>query len=392
MNKLFLFFIIVVVSGAGLVAVWIFRQEKFSKNIIDLEISGPREAVMGQEIEYQIRYSNIGRIVLENARLVFSMPENSLTEDGKIRISKDLPDINPGQETTIRIKTRLLGREGELKKSNAVISFTPKDLTAKYEQSANFSTLITQVPIVLDIEMPEKAQKGGELKFSVKYSSDIDYPLENISLKIAQAEGFVFKSSDVKSLDNAEWKLATVNKGDKGSVNISGVVGKNVEQFIDFTAQIGMRTGGDFIIIKEAKNRVQAESPPLSVLQSAIDGDTENTYVISWEIANDDAEEIKNVEVRTVLPGNINFAGKVMPEDESANLLYNPATREVVWRAGDILSGTGINGDPFALYFQVGLIPDSVQNGTVELIGPAEISGRSLDGRALSSVSDGVIK
>jgi len=63
----------------------------------------------------------------------------------------------------------------------------------------------------LDFDLPAIMERGKELSYSLIYNSKIDYPLENLSIKIDSALGFSFKSSDPPSFDNLEWKLKTLS-------------------------------------------------------------------------------------------------------------------------------------------------------------------------------------
>lgn len=498
----------------------IYRESTFSKEILRLEILGPENAKVGDEIEYTIKYKNNGNFALENPKLIFYMPDNSLTEDGKTMITQSLKDIYPGAEELVKIKTRLLGKEGDLKTAKASLSYTPKNLTVKYESNTTFTTKIDGVPITLDFDLPSKAEKGKSLQYSINYFSNIDYPLENLSLKIDSVAGFDFVSSSPTSLDNLEWRLPTLNKAQGGRVSITGGVSADTNQNLTFNVSLGMRQNGNFVVIKQASQEVQVIQPLLFISQQVnglgsyvaspgetlhyqiffrnigstpfdnlfavvkIDGqaldlstlqvnggqtngnmivwdstqtpqlrhldvqqqeeidftvkvksdwlpsalDPGNavitndvnisqitqkftikvnsglaisqkvfyknseiansgsippkvgaitTYTVNWQIKNY-FSDAKNVKVKATLPQGVSLTGKIMPQNESANFSYDSASREIVWSAGDILSGTGVNGDPVTLSFQVSLTPTLSQKGSVApLIGQVQIFGEN---------------
>ena len=58
--------IIVLLLGAGLVGLWYFQRNNYSKEILKIEILGPEVTQAGEEIEYLVRYKNNGDVVLEN--------------------------------------------------------------------------------------------------------------------------------------------------------------------------------------------------------------------------------------------------------------------------------------------------------------------------------------
>lgn len=267
MNKKILFIVLSLIIAVGAVAFWFYKESMFSKEILRLEILGPDTAKAGDEIEYTVKYKNTGNFTLQNPKLIFSMPDNSLTEDGRTIITKDLEDIYPGGEDVVKIKTRLLGKEDDIKTAKAVLSYTPKDLTVRYESDTTFTTKIDSVPITLDFDLPSKTEKGKDLQYSVNYFSNIDYPLENLSLKINSTPGFDFKTSDPSSLDKLEWKLQTLNKAQGGRVSITGNISADTDKDITFTVELGMWQNGSFVVIKKTTADVKVIQPLLFISQ-----------------------------------------------------------------------------------------------------------------------------
>ncbi len=250
----------------------------FSKEILKLEILGPNTAKIGDEIEYTVQYKNNGNFILQHAILTFELPDNSLTEDGKVIFTQNLNDINPGDQKSVTFKGRLLGNDGDLKIAKAALSYVPKNITATYESDATFTTKIDASPIVLDFDLPTRVEQGKDLQYSINYFSNVDYPLENLSIKINPTPGFDFESADPTSLDNSEWKLQTLNKSQGGRINITGKVSADVNQNLTFSAELGMWQDGNFIVIKQASVNVQVIQPLILINQKVNGSDS---YVAS---------------------------------------------------------------------------------------------------------------
>ena len=115
--------------------------------------------------------------------------------------------------------------------------------------------------------MPSKVERGKDLRYSINYFSNVDYPLENLSIKIGSVSGFNLKFSDPLSLDNSEWKLNTLNKAQGGRINITGEISADIDQNLFFSAKLGMWQNGVFVVIKEAETEVQAIQPLLYISQ-----------------------------------------------------------------------------------------------------------------------------
>ena len=261
------FWVLAAVVAAGFFTFLYYRDKMFSKEILRVEILGKDEVLMGEEIEYTIKYKNNGNFVLENPKLVFQLPENSLTEEGKMRLTQTLEDIYPGDEKFVKIKARLLGKEGDVKTAHAWLSYTPKKLSARYESDTTFTTKIESVPIALTYDLPSKIEKGKEISYEINYFSSIDYPLENLSVKIDEVGGFSVKSSVPASLDKTEWKLETLQKGQGGRITIKGFMGTDAQPQLDFTAKLGMWVDGVFVVIKEARQEVAVIQPQIVISQ-----------------------------------------------------------------------------------------------------------------------------
>lgn len=264
-KKLFLIIFIVII--AGFVAFLFYREGSFSKEILKLEILGPDTAKVGDEIEYTVQYKNNGNFVLEQPKLVFTLPENSLTEDSRTIFTQTLKDIYPGNQDSVKFKARLLGKEGDLKTAKAVLSYVPKNITATYESDTTFITKMDSTPITLGFDLPTKVEQGKSLQYSINYFSNVDYPLENLSIKVDPTPGFDFTSSDPASLDNSEWKLQTLNKAQGGRIGITGVISGSNNQNLTFSASLGMWKNGNFIVIKQATADVQIIQPLLFISQ-----------------------------------------------------------------------------------------------------------------------------
>ncbi|MDP3882793.1 MAG: hypothetical protein Q8Q48_01925 [Candidatus Staskawiczbacteria bacterium] len=266
-NKKTVLIILSVAVVLGIFIFWMYAGNMLSQETLRLEILGPDKAQMGQEIEYTVRYKNNGNFLLQNAKLIFDLPDNSLTEDSKTRLTKDLNDIYPGDEEVVKFKARLLGKEGDVKTARASLSYTPKNLTVPYESDTSFTTKIDTVPMTLDFDLPTKAEAGKNLQYSINYFSNIDYPMENLSLKINLVDGFEFKSSDPSSIEGSEWRLETLNKAQGGRITIRGAVTSNTDKNLTFSAQLGMWQNGNFVVIKDAIKDVRVIQPLLFISQ-----------------------------------------------------------------------------------------------------------------------------
>lgn len=262
-----------------------------------MEILGPEQAELAQEIEYTVKYKNNGNVRLEVAQLVFELPEYSLLGEGeKIKKEITLEDIYPGQEQTFSFKARLLGKEGDLKKAQAWLSYRPKNLQARYESTTSFTTQVKSVPLTLEFDLPSKIDSGKEINFNLNYFSNTNYPLTDLGIKIDYPGDFEFLSSRPKVLDKAEFDIGLLNRAEGGRIQITGNLNGEINEQKQFKAQLGAWQNGEFVVLKETIRAVEIVSTSLHILQQingdseyvAQAGDTLHYEVFFKNIGNDD--------------------------------------------------------------------------------------------------------
>ena len=78
----FIFIIIILCIALGIAGFWYWQRNPYSKEILKLEILGPEEAAVSEEVEYTVKYKNNGNVRLEEPRLIFEFPEYTLLEEG----------------------------------------------------------------------------------------------------------------------------------------------------------------------------------------------------------------------------------------------------------------------------------------------------------------------
>ena len=252
----------------GLVGLWYFQRNNYSKEILKVEILGPEAVQAGEEIEYLVRYKNNGDVVLENPELTFEYPEHSILEnDIALRITEKVEDIYPGQEKSFKFKGRLIGKENEIVTANAWLNYQPKNLKARYESKTSFSTQIKFVPLTFEFDLASKIEAGQKLNFSLNYFSNFDCELSELKIRLIYPDNFLFKSSIPQSIDKTEWQVPLLSLASGGRIRILGDIdGETGDQKV-FRAELGIYIDGEFVILKETAQSIQIIEPAIYISQ-----------------------------------------------------------------------------------------------------------------------------
>lgn len=268
MNRLFLFFLLILVVVAASLGVWYWKGNEWTKGVLKLEVLGPQAVQAGQEIKYLVKFKNNGQVRLEEAKLVFEYPENILPLERETqRITQELEDIYPGEERTVEFKGRAFGKEGDVLEGETFLTYRPKNLKASYESKTTFSTQISSVPLTFEFDLPLKAETGEDLNFSLNYFSNIDYVLENLRARIQYPNGFTFVYSKPQSLDETEFLLPSLYQVDGGRINIQGRVDGRAGEKKVFRAQLGVVIDERFVVLTESSQAVEMAEPSFYVSQ-----------------------------------------------------------------------------------------------------------------------------
>lgn len=249
---------------------WDWQSNNFSKDVVKLEIIGPDKASLAQEVEYTVRYKNNGNIRLDNPRLTFVPPSDSL-EEGKMAERKVLDSeklglaIYPGEEKSFTFKVRIFGKEGETKTARAFLDYQPKGLKASYESTTSLTTVIKSVPLTFDFDLPSRVSIGRKFTLDINYFSSIDYPLTDLLCRLQYPDNFEFLDSQPSSPTKTDWQIPLLNKADGGRIEISGRLSGKVGEVSLFKAQLGIFKNGRFIVLKEIEKGVELTKPSLLI-------------------------------------------------------------------------------------------------------------------------------
>lgn len=276
MKKLFIFiwFLGVILAIFGF---WNHQRGGFSKDVLKLEILGPEEATIGTDMEYIVKYKNIGNFRLEEAKLLFQCPSGSLEcdlvekeefEESGPQKEIFLEDIYPGQEKTLHFKTKLLGRAGEGKEAKAELTFKPKNLQALYSVETTSLTVIKEVPITFEFDLPSKIESGREVEFSLNYFSHLKESLADLRCLVEYPADFEFLESKPETVfSQNEWAIPLLGTLDGSKIKIKGKIDGEVGSGKIFKARLELWRDGEYILLKETERIVEIIEPLLYISQ-----------------------------------------------------------------------------------------------------------------------------
>ena len=333
------FFKVLIVFALVLAAVGygFWRKNIYSKEELKLEIFGPREAALGQEVEYVVKYKNNGDFRLESPSLVFTAPDFSIKDD-KI-FTKEVLDaeklggaIYPGEEKSYTFKFRVAGKAGEAKIAKASVSYQPKNLSARYESSTTFTTIMKEAPLDLEMDLSSTVEADKSFHLKINYFSNVDWLLTDLRVSLDYPAGYSFSQSSPKSFDKNEWVIPVLNKNQSGTIDIVGQLSGSLDEGKVFRARIGMWKDGQYMQLREIEKGARIVKPTVALRQT-INGDANYTakpgewlhYEVYYKNVSD--KELYNLVLVDSLEGDLFDLGTIKSETGS----FRPGDNSLVF-------------------------------------------------------------
>lgn len=251
-------------------------QMSYSKEVLKLEIWGPSKADTGESITYTVKFKNNGNVRLENPELYFTFPDGAITENGQKVVRLDSTalkgDIYPGEERSFQFKARLMGRTNEIKEAQARMTFQPSGLKTKNEVKTSFTIILGNVPISLNIQMPDQVANNKVFTININYTSNVSYPLNDLTIKVQLPPEFTLVSQKPKGIDN-EWNIPVLNEMSGGNIQLIGSLSGQDKDKKVFKAELGIWQNGNFVSLKEAVRNVEIIAPSIYLSQTINNSD-----------------------------------------------------------------------------------------------------------------------
>lgn len=347
----------------SVIGFWYWQRNVYSREVLKLEIIAPEEIEIFEEVEYIVRYKNNGNVVLEEPRLIFEFPENTILEEGGRRVeigSDKIGDIYPGEERTITFVGRIVGGEGDTKTARAVLSYKPRNLKPRYESSTTSTIVIKDIGINFNIDIPSRIEAERVLNFSINYFSNLNYPLTDIVIRTNYPPEFNFLSSSPRPFDDNQWEIPLLNRSEGGRIDIRGELDGEIREQRIFRAEIGVQQEGRFIPLKRVSKGIEISRPSLHIFQRINNSDryTANAGdLLRYEIffRNVGEEPFEDLFLVARLSGEFFDLESIRTDYGS----YNRGDRSIMWDWRDVPSLSFLNkGEEGKVEFWVRLRDD----------------------------------
>jgi len=349
--------------------------------------------------------------------------------------------LDPGEEGVIVLRGKMVGEEGEIKAFRASLgkfNAATKDWRT-YQESAR-ETRIAVTPLSVQLFTGERREgliaPGQDIRFLLRYRNNTPFLVRNLTVRVflegvpASQERFLGTSPVVRSasaenvlefstlrilhggvFEGASRSLVWGPGGTPALRELAPGEGGALEFEVRTRARPTIRQAADKNFVVRALAEVNAAGIPPELAGTALRSEDmvefkiktkvflearavyrsspltnsgplppqvgkTTKYTIVWEVKNF-SNDVRNAEVSTLLPPNINWENVVFPRD--ARMSFDLASGEVRWNIGEIKAGTGVVVPSLVGAFQVSITPAEVDKGdTLTLTQESRFTGEDV--------------
>lgn len=232
-----------------------FGSPSFSESGVRLDIEGPTQVSVGDEVIYKLKYSNTTKLSLGSMRFKFTYPDNSVVlKDGIVATNLSetftIDELSPGQDEIKEFKAFLVGDRGNIKTAKVELSYRAGDLRTAFEKTTSISTTIIGLPVALTLAAPPNSVPGQSISYVLDYRNETSDDIYDLRFEFDYPEGFsIQKLTPTPSAGNYVWNVPILKKSSGGRISITGPLNgkegetKNVsvvlkrkigEQYVDY--------------------------------------------------------------------------------------------------------------------------------------------------------------
>ncbi len=372
---------------------------------LTVDITGPVEAVNGQDMTYVVNFTNVSTLDYSDLALQLTYPTGFSFTSATPPASTNnnywkLPTLASGHTGSITINGSFSGQPGEEKIVRAELgkiinnTFAPQVVS-----TTNFKIIASSLNLTVQASPSTYLKLGDMINYKLHYSNDGRVGLSNLVITV-NLEGPALDLSRIAAPNaiitgnTVTWKAATLSNLSLLSPNEQGDITFTVPLKTSLTTNLKNQTvtATGAISSKEISQPTKAaplQQKLISILGLSVDGQylsgaapmevgKPTVFAMTFTLTNLSNDLSDTVLVASLpLPASA-WKNVVMqnPPDSKAVISYDANSGKITWRIGDLPAFTGKFSPAQQVTFQLEVIPNEAdRNKPVNLLTNIQASG-----------------
>ncbi|MBI2674465.1 MAG: hypothetical protein HYX22_01885 [Candidatus Yanofskybacteria bacterium] len=270
------------------IVIFLFGKPSFSEDQVVLELEGPTQASVGDEVVYKVKYGNQTKLELNNLRFTFNYPEESVVlkparpddsghSDGDKEILKELTEtfavdaLQSGESGEKEFRAFLVGDRGNIKNAKVQLEFRAGTIRSSFEKSDTISTTLVSVPVSLTLVAPPSVVSGQTINYILDYRNESNDNISDIRFEFTYPDGFAVQEQTPSPSGVNTWFVPLLKRGQGGRISVKGALMGREGEVKTVSVSLKRGIGGEFVNYQKAATS-SLISNPLLVLDVLVNG------------------------------------------------------------------------------------------------------------------------
>ncbi len=234
-NKIYFWAILIGVVVIGILSFIAFRKTPVvapKEANVSVSVAVPQTVQSGGEAVYQITIQNNDSQKLVKQQLELTFPDGMTYESSTPNAQNlsgtlfTVPDLIPGQNVTIFLKTKVTGNVNDQKTLDIKLHYSYNNFNSEFIKAQSSTIRLTASDVTISLQGPQSTSNAQLITYSVNYQNNSQNDIQNARIKMDYPTGFVYASANpTPDLGSDTWNIGTLAKGGSGTIQIQGTFG-----------------------------------------------------------------------------------------------------------------------------------------------------------------------
>jgi uncharacterized repeat protein (TIGR01451 family) len=196
---------------------------------VAIQISAPSTVASGGDETYKIEIDNNDTQQLVSMQLELVYPGGQTYENSSPNATDlegttfPVPDLNPGQNAVIIVKTKVTGNVNDTQQLTANLTYQYAAFNSQFTKQQTFTVRLAAAGIGLNLTGPTSADNGQLVTYNLSYQNSSQSAAPNARVTMQYPAGFSFASANpAPTLGNNTWDIGDLQTAATGTIQIIG--------------------------------------------------------------------------------------------------------------------------------------------------------------------------